>query len=164
MRPCPMGRELWINLGDYRQSIGQKLKVSTLQSYNPTFYSIKAYTFVANTTFNRSFLPPICVVIWIYFLYYSPWCIRIWRKKLLLWFPGSWRQPLRVDGPKASQRSIITYEIHFCIDQAKTHREVRFDLIFYSAWANVENQILLLLVCFLPKSVALRPCLQNGAT
>ena len=39
---------------------------------------------------------------------------------------GSWRQPLRVDGPKASQHSIITYEIHFCIDQAKTHREFRF--------------------------------------
>ena len=43
-----------------------------------------------------------------------------------LWGLCSWRQPLRVDGPKASQRSIITYEIHFYIDQAKTHREVRF--------------------------------------
>ena len=39
---------------------------------------------------------------------------------------SSWRQPLRVDGPKASQRSIITYEIYFCTDQVKTHREVRF--------------------------------------
>ena len=53
------------------RSIGQKLKVSTLQSYNPTSYSINAYKFMANTAFNRSFLPPICVVIWIYFLYYS---------------------------------------------------------------------------------------------
>ena len=70
------------------RSIGQKLKVSTLQSYNPTSYSINAYKFMANTAFNRSFLPPICVVIWIYFLYYSPWRVRIWRKKWLLWFPG----------------------------------------------------------------------------
>ena len=38
----------------------------------------------------------------------------------------SWPQPLRVDGPKASQRSIMTYEIHLCTDQAKTHREFRF--------------------------------------
>ena len=41
------------------------------------------------------------------------------------WEFPSWRQPLRVDGLKASQRSIITYEIHFCTDQANTHREVR---------------------------------------
>ena len=38
----------------------------------------------------------------------------------------SWQQPLRVDGPKASQHSIIIYEIHFCTDPTKTHREVRF--------------------------------------
>ena len=74
------------------RSIGQKLKVSTLQSYNPTPYSINAYTFMTNTAFNRSFLPPICVVIWIYFLYYSPWPVRIWRKKWLLWFPGVGRE------------------------------------------------------------------------
>ena len=70
------------------RSIGQKLKVLTLQSYNPTSYSKNAYTFMANTTFNRSFLPPICFVIWIYFLFYSPWRVRIWQKKRLLWFPG----------------------------------------------------------------------------
>ena len=40
-----------------------------LQSYKPTSWSITAYTFRANTFFNRSFLPSICVVIWIYFLY-----------------------------------------------------------------------------------------------
>ena len=75
-RPCPIGRELWTNLGDpfafhspspntwspTDRSIGHKLKVSTLQSYNPTYYSINAYIFMANTTFNRSFLPPIFVV------------------------------------------------------------------------------------------------------
>ena len=43
-----------------------------------------------------------------------PWCIDV---------ALSWRQPRRVDGPKASQCSIITYEINFCIDQAKTHQE-----------------------------------------
>ena len=48
--------------------IGQKIKVSTLQSYKPTSCSINAYTFMANTSFDRTFLPSICVVIWIYFL------------------------------------------------------------------------------------------------
>ena len=70
-RRCPMGREMWTNLGRFRsisfpisktntwcptdRSIGQKLNVLTLQSYNPTSYSINAYTFMANTTFNWSF-------------------------------------------------------------------------------------------------------------
>ena len=36
------------------------------------------------------------------------------------------RQPGRVDGPKASQHSIITYKIHFCINQDKTHQDGRF--------------------------------------
>ena len=36
-----------------------------------------------------------------------------------------------VEGPKASQRSIIIYVIHFCIGQAKTDTGmVDFDLIF----------------------------------
>ena len=73
------------------RSIGQKLKVSTLQSYNPTSYSINAYTFMANTTFNLSVLPPICVVIWIYFLYYSPWRVRIWRKQITALVLGDWK-------------------------------------------------------------------------
>ena len=74
------------------RSIGQKLQVSTLQNYNLTCYSINAYTFIANTTFNRSVLPPICIVIWIYFLYYSPWHVGIWRRKWLFWFPGIGRE------------------------------------------------------------------------
>ena len=36
------------------------------------------------------------------------------------------RQPGRVDGPKASQHSIITYKVHFCINQDKTHQDGRF--------------------------------------
>ena len=75
---------------------------------------------------------------------------------------------LRVDGPKASQRSIITYEIHFCTDQVKTHREVWFWFDLSYDATKVHGQMLrikfgyLILVCFLPKSVAQRPCLQNG--
>ena len=97
-RPCPMGRELWTNLGDSvafnspspnqrhvvpgtwfptDRRIGQKIKVSTLQSYNPTPYSINAYTFMANISFNRSFLTPMCNVIWVYYLYYSPWRVKM---------------------------------------------------------------------------------------
>ena len=41
----------------------------------------KHIVFMANATFNRSFLPLICIVIWIYFRYHSPWHIRIWRKQ-----------------------------------------------------------------------------------
>ena len=59
----------------------------------------------------------------------------------------SWRQPLRVDGPKASQRSIITYEIHFCTDQAKTHRVIRFWFdISYDA-RRVHRQMLRIKFC-----------------
>ena len=36
---------------------------------------------MANTTFNRSFLPLICIVIWIYFVCDSPWRVGIWRKQ-----------------------------------------------------------------------------------
>ena len=53
-------------------------------------------------------------------------CGDMQRQHCVVPMPPSWRQPLRVDGLKASQRSIITYEIHFCTDQVKTHREVRF--------------------------------------
>ena len=35
-----------------------------------------------NTTFNRWFLPSICVAIWIYFVYHSPWRVRIWWKMI----------------------------------------------------------------------------------
>ena len=59
----------------------------------------------------------------------------------------SWRQPLRVDGPKASQRSIITYEIHFCIDQAKTHREVRFWFDLSYDATKVHGQMLRIKFC-----------------
>ena len=63
---------------------------------------------------------------------------------------ASWRQPLRVDGPKASQRSIINYEINFCIDQAKTHREVRFwfDLSYDATKVHVQ-MLRIKLCCFL---------------
>ena len=59
----------------------------------------------------------------------------------------SWRQPLRVDGPKASQRSIITYEIHFCIDQAKTQREVRFWFDLSYDATTVHGQMLRIKFC-----------------
>ena len=71
--------------------------------------------------------------------------------------------------PKGSQRSIISYEIHFCTDQVKTHREVRFWFdLSYNAM-EVHGQMLRIKFCsflfvFCRKSVALRPCLQNGGT
>ena len=37
---------------------------------------------MANTTSNRRFLPPICVVMWIYFVHHSPWRVRIWPGNL----------------------------------------------------------------------------------
>ena len=39
---------------------------------------------MANKTFNRWFLPSICVEIWIYFLHHSPWRVRIWPGNLRL--------------------------------------------------------------------------------
>ena len=56
---------------------------NTLQSDNATSYFINAYIFMAKTTFIQWFLHSICVVIWIYFVYFSPWCVRIWRKDLV---------------------------------------------------------------------------------
>ena len=58
------------------------------------------------------------------------------------------QQPCEVDSPKGSPRLIITYKIHFCIGQAKTHLEGRFwfGLSFNtkrSSLANVGNEILL---------------------
>ena len=61
--------------------------------------------------------------------------------------PTSWRQPLRVDGPKASQRSMITHEIHFCTDQAKTHREVRFWFDLSYDATRMHRQILRITFC-----------------
>ena len=64
---------------------------NTLQSDNPTSYFINAYIFMAITTFIRWFLASICVVIWIYFVYFSPWRVRIWREDLVnkwTWFLG----------------------------------------------------------------------------
>ena len=63
-----------------------------------------------------------------------------------------WLQPLMVDGPKASQRSIITYEIHSCIDQVKTHREVRFWFgLSYDA-AKLHGQMLRIKFCYPSKN------------
>ena len=59
----------------------------------------------------------------------------------------SWRQPLRVDGPKASQRSIISYEINFCTDQVKTHREVRFWFDLSYDATKVHGQMLRIKFC-----------------
>ena len=56
---------------------------NTLQSDNPTSYFTDAYIFMAKTTFIRWFLASICVVIWIYFVYFSPWRVRIGRKDLV---------------------------------------------------------------------------------
>ena len=56
---------------------------NTLQSDNPKSYFINAYIFMTKTTFIRWFLASICVVIWIYFVYFSPWRVRIWRKDLV---------------------------------------------------------------------------------
>ena len=61
---------------------------------------------------------------------------------------GSWRQPLRVDGPKASQRSIITHKIHFCTDQAKTHREGRFWFDLSYDVTGVHRQMLRIKFCW----------------
>ena len=61
---------------------------------------------------------------------------------------GSWRQPLRVDGPKASQRSIITYEIHFCTDQVETHREVRFWFDLSYDTTKLHGQMLRIKFCY----------------
>ena len=60
----------------------------------------------------------------------------------------SWRQPLRVDGPKASQRSIITHKIHFCTDQAKTHREGRFWFDLSYDVTGVHRQMLRIKFCW----------------
>ena len=60
----------------------------------------------------------------------------------------SWRQPLRVDGPKASQRSIITYEIHFGTEQVKTHREVRFWFDLSYDATEVHGQMLRINFCY----------------
>ena len=78
------------HLQSWRDSDCQKweLKVSTVPSYNPTSYSINAYTFMTNTTFNRSFLSLICVVIWIYFLCYSPVTRKNLTKKVTALVPG----------------------------------------------------------------------------
>ena len=43
---------------------------NTLQSDNPTSYFINAYIFMTKTTFIRRFLPSICIIIWIYFVYF----------------------------------------------------------------------------------------------
>ena len=65
-----------------------------------------------------------------------------------------------------SQHSIITYEIHFCTDQAKNHQQVGFSFDPSYDATRMYRQMLkknsAAFVCFLPKSVALRPCLQNG--
>ena len=66
---------------------------------------------------------------------------------LVSWVYSSWRQPLRVDGPKASQRSIITYEIHFCTDQVKTHQEVRFWFDLSYDATKVHGQMLRIKFC-----------------
>ena len=60
----------------------------------------------------------------------------------------SWRQPLRVDGPKASERSIITHKINFCIDQAKTHREGRFWFDVSYDVTGVHRQMLRIKFCW----------------
>ena len=60
----------------------------------------------------------------------------------------NWRQPLRVDGPKASQRSIITHKIHFCTDQAKTHREGRFWFDLSYDVTGVHRQMLRIKFCW----------------
>ena len=81
---------------------------------------------------------------------------------------ASWRQPLRVDGPKASQRSIITYEIHFCTDQAKTYREVRFWFDLSHDATRVHRQMMRITFCcflfvFCRKVLPWdHNCLQNG--
>ena len=65
-------------------------------------------------------------------------------------FRVSWRHPLRVDGPKASQRSIITYEIHCCTDQAKTNREIRFwSDLSYDATRVYRQMLRITFCCFL---------------
>ena len=81
-----------------------------------------------------------------FFLFYTPLCWRKleqqdrrtrtvtrshWHNSNRKSALTSWRQPLRVDSPKASQRSMITYAIPFHTDQAKTHRKLDFDLIFH---------------------------------
>ena len=61
---------------------------------------------------------------------------------------SSLRQPLRVEGPKASQRSIITYEIQVCTDQVKTHRDVRFWLDLSYDATKVHGRMLGIKLCF----------------
>ena len=66
-----------------------------------------------------------------------------------------------------TQRLIITYEIHFALARLKLTGKV--DFIWSVIWrhktasTNVENKILLLLVCFLLKSVAFRDLVYKMA-
>ena len=76
---------------------------------------------------------------------------------------ASWRQPLRVDGPKASQRSIITHKIHFRTDQAKTYGEGRFWFDLSYDVTGVHRKMLRIKFCwFLFVFCRKLPCLQNG--
>ena len=72
----------------------------------------------------------ICCHYWQHILVLKPILLTNEILRVAFAYLVSWRQSLRVDGPKASQHSIITYEIHICTDQAKTHQEVSFDLVF----------------------------------
>ena len=77
--------------------------------------------------------------------------VPLLRYAPLTWQSGSqasWRQPLGFDGPKASQRSIITHKIHFCIDQAKTHREGRFWFDLSYRVMGVHRQMLRIKFCW----------------
>ena len=71
-----MGRELWTRLGNseafHLQTWSPEYRAeNTLQSDNPALYFTNVYIFMAKTTFNRWFLPSICVVIWIYIFHHD---------------------------------------------------------------------------------------------
>ena len=82
-RPC-LG--LWtVNVSRRYHSVSSPNVVSGVlgrkywyQLFIATIILHKHYIFMANTTFNRWFLPSTCVVIWIYIVYHSLRHVRIW--------------------------------------------------------------------------------------
>ena len=67
---------------------------------------------------------------------------QIFLRRCLIadWPSMGWGWGRRCEGPKASQRSIITYKIHLCTNQDNTHHKDRFSLVFQNtAPANVAS-------------------------